>query len=446
MKKISRFISIVLFLVIIALPLAPQAHADSDLLYPVKITVSVGDGKEYTVRGFDVTHENNLYLSLNDLAAVLKGTAKQFTIAFQNSALHGAHFVVTTGKAAGTAPFTGNDNRGTVWAELIRNRIFLNGADMRYYTYASGGTLYMSLIDVQLMLDLKAEAFPDNALRIYPDQGFSADIPLLKEEGYFETFSGVLVGDADRRTVLFAQNASFPVPIASTSKLMTYLLLSEALEDGTVKAGDNVRISKKAAELSRTADAMVTLGEGTFVPLDELTRMMLLASSNECALAIAEHVAGSEEAFVERMNGKAAELGLRSARFYNPHGLPEFRETTVPAKLQNKMCAADMFRLCAYILEHYPQITEITSLQYSNMPTLNYTTANSNPLVFNMPGTSGLKTGSTDKAGYCLVASCPVTVDGEEHTMVAVVFGAETPGERGQAAEILLRFAKDWVS
>ena len=77
---------------------------------------------------------------------------------------------------------------------------------------------------------------------------------------------------------------------------------------------------------------------------------------------------------------------------------------------------------------------------------MNYTTANSNPLVFNMPGTSGLKTGSTDKAGYCLVASCPVTVDGEEHTMVAVVFGAETPGERGQAAEILLRFAKDWVS
>ena len=446
MKKTSRFISIVLCLVIIALPLAPHAYADSDLLYPVKIAVSIGDGKEYTVRGYDVTHENNLLLSLNDLAAILKGTEKQFTVVFQNSAVHGAHYAITPGKASGSAVFTGNDNRGTVWAELVRNRIFLNGADMRYYTYSTGGTLYMSLIDIQLMLDLKVESFPDNALRIYPEQPFSVDILQLKEEGYFDSFSGVLVGDADRKTVLFAQNSSFPVPIASTSKLMTYLLLSEALENGSVKSGDKVKISKKAAELSRTADAMVTLGENTYVPLDELTRMMLLASSNECALAIAEHVSGSEEAFVEQMNERAAELGMKTARFYNPHGLPEFRETAIPAKLQNRMSAADMFRLCSYILEHFPQITEITSLQYSNMPTLNYTTANSNPLVFNMPGTSGLKTGSTDKAGYCLVASCPVTVDGEEHTMVAVVFGAETPGERGQAAEILLRFAKDWVS
>ncbi len=149
---------------------------------------------------------------------------------------------------------------------------------------------------------------------------------------------------------------------------------------------------------------------------------------------------------MELMNRRAAELGLRTARFYNSNGLPVFGETGLPSKLQNRMSASDMFRLCSYILEHYPDITDITSLQYSNMPTLNYTTANSNPLVFNMPGTTGLKTGSTTKAGYCLVASCKATVDGEEHTLVAVVFGAETPGERGQAAEILLRFAKGWLS
>ena len=445
MKKTARFISLLICLVIL-LPLAPQAYADYDQLIPVKVTVSIGDGKEYTVRGYDVTHENNLYLSLNDLAAVLKGTEKKFTVEFQNSALHGAHFVVTTGKSSKSQAFSGNDSRGETWAELNRNRIFFNGADMRYYTYASSGTLYMSLVDIQLMLDICLEAFPGNAVRIYPDQMFSVDIVALKEEGYFDAFSSVLVGDADRKTVLFAQNSSFPVPIASTSKLMTYLLLAEALESGSVKSGDKVKISKKAADLSKTANAMVTLGENTYVPLDELTRMMLLASSNECALAIAEHVAGSEEAFVERMNERAGELGMRTAKFYNPHGLPLFAETGLPSKLQNRMSASDMFRLCSYILEHFPEITDITSLQYSNMPTLNYTTANSNPLVFNMPGINGLKTGSTTKAGYCLVASCPVTVDGETHNMVAVVFGAETPGERGQAAEILLRFAKGWVS
>ena len=445
MKKTARFLSLVLCLVIL-LPLASQAYADSDLLYPVTVTVSIGDGKEYTVRAYDVTHENNLYLSMNDLAAVLKGTEKKYTIQFQNSALHGAHFVINTGKPSGSQLFTGKDSRSSVWAELIRNRIFFNGADMRYYTYAANGTLYMSLIDIQLMLDLKLEAFPDNAIRIYPDQEFSVDILQLKEEGYFDAFSSVLVGDADRNTVLFAQNSTFSVPIASTSKLMSYLILMEALEEGSVNRNDNVRIGAKAAQLSRTADAMVVLGEGTYVPLDELTRMMLLASSNECALAIAEHVAGTEEAFVERMNARASELGMRTAKFYNCHGLPVFLETGFPSKLQNRMSASDMFRLCSYILAHYPEITETTSLQYSTMPTLNYTTANSNPLVFNMPGTTGLKTGSTTKAGYCLVASCPVTVDGEEHTMVAVVFGAETPGERGQAAEILLRFAKSWVS
>lgn len=444
MKKASRFISLVICLVIL-LPLAPQAYADSDVFYPLTVTVSIGDGKEYTVRAYDVTHENNIYLSLNDLAPVLKGTVKKFTVQFQNSALHGAHFVINTGKASGTQLFNGKDNRTAVWAELLRNRIFFNGADVRYYTYASGNTLYMSLIDIQLMLGLSLESFPGNALRIYPDQEFTVDIVQLKEEGYFDAFSGVLVGDADRNTVLFAQNSTFPVPIASTSKLMTYLLLREAMDAGSVKAGDNVKISKNAAELSKTVDAMVELGADTSVPLDELTRMMLLASSNECALAIAEHVSGSEETFVELMNRRAGELGMRTAKFYNPHGLPAYEETGLPAKLQNRMSAADMFRLCSYILEHYPDITDITSLQFSYMPTLNYTTANSNPLVFNLPGTSGLKTGSTIKAGFCLVASMPVTVGSETHTMVAVVFGAETAVERGQAAEILLRFARDWT-
>ena len=171
---------------------------------------------------------------------------------------------------------------------------------------------------------------------------------------------------------------------------------------------------------------------------------MLLASSNECALAIAEHVAGSESEFVKNMNSRAKELELKTAKFYNPHGLPRFGESAVPSKLQNRMSAEDMFRLSAYILKNFPEITSITSLQYSNMPSLRYTTANSNPLVFNLPGTTGLKTGSTNRAGYCLVASWPVTVGKETHTMIAIIYGAENPEERGQAAEILLRYAQDW--
>ncbi|MBO6014694.1 MAG: D-alanyl-D-alanine carboxypeptidase [Oscillospiraceae bacterium] len=441
MKRSLRFLSVLLCLLIV-LPLAPSAGADSSLLTPVRMAVSIGDGTEYTVRAYDVSYENNIYLSLGDLAAVLKNSEKRFTIEYRNTAQDGEHYAVTTGQAPAAEPFSGNDTRGTVWGEVRRNRLFVDKAEKRYYTVSSGNMLYMSVLDIQLMLDIGIDAFPDNGLRIYPDQPFSADLQGLKKEGYFESFSSVLLGDAESGAILFAGNPSTPVPIASTSKLMTYLLLAEAIRNGDVKTGDKVTISKNAAALSRTADAMVVLTEGTKIPLEELVRTMLLASSNECALAIAEHVAGSEREFVKSMNSRARELELKTARFYNPHGLPVYGETAVPAKLQNRMSAEDMFRLSAYILKNFPQITAVTSLQYANMPNLRYTTANSNPLVFNMEGVNGLKTGSTNRAGYCLVASCPVTAGRETHTMIAIVYGAENPEERGQAAEILLRYAR----
>ena len=443
MKRSLRFLSVLLCLLII-LPTAPAASADNSPLTPVCMAVSIGDGTEYTVRAYDVSYENNVYLSLSDLAAVLSSTEKKFTIEYRNTAQDGEHYAVTTGQASTAPPFEGNDSRGPLWREVRRNRIFVDKAEKRYYTVSNGNILYMSVLDVQLMLDIGIDAFPDNGLRIYPDQPFSADVQELKKEGYFESFSSVLVGDAESGAVLFTQNPTMPVPIASTSKLMTYLLMEEAIKAGEIKANDKVTISKEAAALSRTADAMVTLTEGTKIPLEELTRTMLLASSNECALAIAEHVAGSEREFVKSMNSRAKELELKTAKFYNPHGLPCFGESAVPAKLQNRMSAEDMFRLSAYILKNFPEITAITSLQYSNMPNLRYTTANSHPLVFNLSGITGLKTGTTNRAGYCLVASWPVTVGKETHTLIAIVYGAENPEERGQAAEILLRFARDW--
>ena len=443
MIKHRRFL-ICLLCLLFFLPLIPTAHADSALLYPVTMAVSIGDGSEYEVRAYDVSYENNVYLSLTDLAAVLKNTEKSFRIDYSNTPQDGEHYVITTGQASAGEPFSGKDNRAQLWGNVQRNRVFVDNTERRYYTVSSGNTLYMSVLDVQLMLDIGIDAFPDNGLRIYPDQPFSADVQDFKKEGYFESFSCVLVGDADSGAILFSVNPTNPVPIASTSKLMTYLLMAEAVKDGTIHENDKVTISKKAAALSRTADAMVTLTEGTKIPLDELVRTMLLASSNECALAIAEHVAGAESAFVKRMNSRAKEMELKTARFYNPHGLPQYGESAVPSKLQNRMSAEDMFRLSSYILKHYPRITAVTSLQYSNMPNLRYTTANSNPLVFNMAGVNGLKTGSTNRAGYCLVASLPLTIGKETHTLVALVYGAENPEERGQAAEILLRYAQNW--
>ena len=227
---------------------------------------------------------------------------------------------------------------------------------------------------------------------------------------------------------------------------MTYLLLCEAADRGEISFSDNVTITTESDRISRSADGMIAMGEGSSVPTQELIEAMLLASSNEAASSLAAHAAGSSESFVERMNTRAAELKLMSAKFYTPHGLPIYTANAVTAKLQNKMCALDMFRLCAYLLEHYPQITSVTARQYATMKELKYSTSNTNTLVFNLSGVSGLKTGSTDRAGYCVAVSLPVTRGEETHDIVLVLLGAETPALRGQAAEILLRWAQDYYA
>ena len=252
----------------------------------------------------------------------------------------------------------------------------------------------------------------------------------------------MLVGDADTGEILFSCNRAWRYPIASLSKLMSYLLVAERVETQQNRWDEAVSISQKAAEISWSADGIVSLSPGASYPLEELTQAMMIASSNESAQALAEHIAGSEAAFVQRMNERAAELGLRSARFYTPHGLPDYSDGNLPGKRQNAMSADDLFRLSAYLLKKFPALTEMTARQFITFEKLGFTTANSNPLVFNMPGVNGLKTGSTNRAGYCLVATLPVTVGDDTHTLVAVVLGAESADLRGQGAEILLRWAQ----
>ena len=110
------------------------------------------------------------------------------------------------------------------------------------------------------------------------------------------------------------------------------------------------------------------------------------------------------------------------------------------------MSASELFRLSAFIVGNYPAVTSITSQTYASLPSLKYTTANSNPLVFNLQGVNGLKTGSTNRAGYCLVASMPVTYGNETHTLVLVLLGSEHASDRGQAAELLLRCAENEIA
>ncbi len=440
MRRKLAVLFILLFLVQAFLPC--PAYADEDP-YALKIVVS---GEEKQVRAYDREYAGNPYLSLVDLAAALNGTEKQFRFERIISSTDGEYFSVTMRQtpviASGAEGFSGYSD--PIGLFLFRNRILVDGVEKKYYTYnPQNGDLYMSLTDVQLMLNLTAVPMETGGFWFDVSRAFQPDIQRLKEQGYFDGMSGVYLASADSGNVLFQYHSRVAVPVASLTKLLSYLVLKEAIDRGEIGAGDYVRISDKAEAISKSGDGIITLHAGEEVPLSELMGGMLVASSNESALALAEHLCGDEAAFVARMHQRAAELGLNSVLLYNCHGLPSYSFDNIPVKRQNYMSAEDLFRLSKLILQQYPEITEITSARYAHFPSLeDYWTANSNPLVFNMNGVTGLKTGHTNQAGYCVAASMPVETAQGTQTVILILLGCESADLRGQAAEILLRYAK----
>ena len=444
MNKLRKLLALLLCLCVL-LSLSPPTAAAGPM--PFYLPVHIEGWGDAKVRAYEDSYAGNLYLSLSDLSRALSGTTKQYLFSYTSK---DDSFSITTGRPAAAAEGTPTVRArgGVVYLDLMRNKLYVDGGERRYYTYRrdSEKDLYMSLTDIQLVLNLTASRPDGSSLTLDPARPFAPDVRELESEGYFDAISAVILGDADTGEILFARDSRRHLPIASLSKLMTYLLLCEAAERGEISFSDEVTITAESEQISQSADGMVAMTAGSRIPMQELIDAMLLASSNEAAASLAAHTAGSTEAFVERMNTRAAELKLLTAKFYTPHGLPIYTENGVTAKRQNKMCALDMFRLCVYLLENYPQITDVTARQYASMKTLKYSTSNTNTLVFNLSGVSGLKTGSTNRAGYCITASMPVTSGGQTHNVVLVLLGAETPELRGQASEILLRWANAYYA
>ncbi len=445
MKRVRKLIALLLCLAaLLALPCGVSAAEPT----PFGVSVRVEGGGARTVRAFEDTYVGNLYLSLSDLSQLLSGTEARFRFEYNAS---GQYFSVTRGRDAGAEEPDRPIGPRLAPAELdlLPYNLYVDGTMRRYYTYRSGNKdMYMCLTDIQLMLDLTAER-PDRVnVVLDPSRPFAPDLDELREDGFFDAINAVVLGDAKTGEILFYRSGRLSFPIASVSKLMSWLLLSEAAERGEISFADSVRITEEAERISDGSDATYGLHfkAGSYVPMQELVEVMLLASSNEAAASLAAHAAGSSEAFVERMNARAKEMGLSSARFYTPSGLPAYSVSAVTAKRQNSMNAMDLFTLCSYLLANEREILAITSKQLGTMKTLNYSTYNTNPMVFNIPGVTGLKTGSTNRAGYCLTVSMPVTRGSETHDIVLVLLGAETATLRNQAAEILLRWAQEYYA
>lgn len=442
MKKFLRNISLILFSAILICFIFP-AKAAAGFEIPGTCRVQTDTGTVYTVKTLDYGYENNTYFSLRDIAMVLGETDKVFSldIAKNTVSLNPGNVYTPVG---GENALWDDDLNPDI--SLRRNEFKVNEETVYYYTLImqlpSGYyDCFMMAADLAMILDVNISVPGAGSLQIHTEEPFCISPDYLEQAGYFYGVNGVLVGDATTGEIYYKYQADVPCPIASTSKLMTCLLVMDAIAEGQITLAEQVTVSDAVWLLSTSADGVIFLEAGTQITVQELLLGALLPSSNECALCLAETVAGSEEAFVQMMNQKAQDLGLSQTVFFNCHGLPFFTEDSVPSKLQNRMSAEDMFRLVSYLLKVYPQVTDITSLESATLESLDLEVRNTNPLLHNMPEVTGLKTGTTNKAGACLVTSLVADDGVMEHDLAVIVLGTEDSIERGRVSGLLARYA-----
>ena len=240
----------------------------------------------------------------------------------------------------------------------------------------------------------------------------------------FECKSAILI-EAETGSVLYEKNADAALPPASVTKVMTLLLVMEAIEDGRIKYDDKVRASQNACSMG---GSQIYLEENEEMSVEELLKSVIIASANDAAVALAEYVAGSEASFVEKMNQKAKELGMKNSCFENTNGLDD---TT-----QNHLTSARDIATMSRELIKYPKITEYSSIWMDTIRNGEFGLTNTNRLVRFYKGATGLKTGSTSKAGFCISA----TAKRDGMTLVCVIMGAPSRDIRNAAATSLLDY------
>ena len=235
-----------------------------------------------------------------------------------------------------------------------------------------------------------------------------------------------VVVDVDTGTVLYAHNEHEPLAPASVTKVMTMLLIMEAVDSGALGWQDTVTASETAAA---KGGSQVYLKVGETMTVEEMVKSIAVSSANDCACAMAEHLAGSEAAFVERMNARAAELGMEDTHFVNCTGLDDSPEAE-----NHRTSAYDIALMSRELLKNHPDIERFTTIWMDSVRNGAFGLTNTNKLVRFYPGATGLKTGFTRGAGYCLSASARRDGLG----LIAVVMGAETSQDRFDACRNLL--------
>ncbi len=284
----------------------------------------------------------------------------------------------------------------------------------------------MKLIKIILPLILSIATVFTNIAPHYTAEDTRQKVATATDEAALEiSAKGAYLIEASTGEVLYSKNADESCAIASVTKVMTLLLVMEAIESGAIKLEDKVMISKKAASMG---GSQVYLEEGETISVEELIKCAVIASANDASVALAELVAGSESSFVKKMNEKAGQLSLVNTYFENTTGLDD---TTT----NHHSCARDVAVISRELIKH-PLILKYSSIWQDSIRDGEMVLTNTNRLIRYYEGCNGLKTGSTDKAGFCI----SVTAKRQNMQLIAVILGAKTKDERNADARTLLDF------
>nr|MBQ4319471.1 D-alanyl-D-alanine carboxypeptidase [Clostridia bacterium] len=249
-------------------------------------------------------------------------------------------------------------------------------------------------------------------------------MPLYAYELEIDAQSAILM-EAATGTVLYEKDADRALPPASVTQIMTLLLVMEAIDSGTLKYDDMIQVSANAASMG---GSQIYLEPGETMCAEDMIKAVVISSANDAAVALAEHIAGSEEGFVAKMNERAAQLGMVNTKFENTNGLDDTTESHLTS-------ARDIAIMSRELIKH-EKILEYSSTWMDTVRNGEFGLTNTNRLVRLYNGANGLKTGSTSKAKFCISA----TAKRDGMQLIAVIMASPTRDIRNEAAKKLLDY------
>ncbi len=273
--------------------------------------------------------------------------------------------------------------------------------------------LLLSCIITPLLANAQTPALPTDATK----KAAKAEKPA--------TYTSAILVEPETGTILFEKDAHIPLPPASMVKMMTALIVMEKVRDGALKLDEKVTASRWASQMG---GSQVYLKEGEVLTVEELLKAIMIHSANDATAALAEHVAGYSDAFVDLMNQRAESLGLKETKYHSVHGLP-----AEPGQEDDVMSAADLATLGREIMK-FPKIVELVAKSQDPFRDGAFTLVNPNHLLRTFPGADGIKTGFHNKAGFCVTGSA---MRGDLR-LIVVVMGSATKTECFKNATQLL--------